>query len=120
MAYPVFPSLPAGSSVVYPDAEYERPNVKFVSEIGVENVRLTTSQGRFSEFTVIFTVPALTWQTIYDFILDRGLEGEVFEFTHPHYGTGLVRYASSKMPVATLIEGDPLWFRFEMKLRGQF
>jgi hypothetical protein len=120
-AYEEFPVLSDEAVIRHGRFKYQRPNVKTDYEAGPEEVRLLTSQGRYSEIPVTMVLRADTdFQTVMTFLEARGMEAEPFYYTHPFLGRGLVRYNSSELEIDPIINGNPAWFQIELVFRGQW
>ena len=115
-----FPNLSSLAAVKHGKVRWERPNEKLEYENGAEEVRTTTSRGRFKAMPVRMSLREEDFQTVFEFLDARGLEGEPFYYTHPLFGRGLVRYANSEMEIDPIAFGPPAWYRIEFELRGQF
>lgn len=105
---------------VHGEATYERASLTVTFENGWEESRARGSAGRWKEFVVLIRCNQYDMQIIFDFLDDRQVGVEKFTYTHPHWGTGTVKYASPEMVWKPIVNGDPIWFEFEMRLRGQF
>lgn len=124
-AYQTFPTLSSEAIVRHGKFKYQRPNAKTDYEVGPEEVRTLSAQGRYVELAVTMILRADTdYQTVMSFLEARGLEAEPFYYTHPWLGTGLVRYNSSELEVEPEINGaiatGGVWFRLELLFRGQW
>jgi len=133
--YQTFPIL-SSALFLHGDPTYQRPNIKYEYGAGPEEVRLTTSTGRYKEIPVTIQVnnsgPNSDFDKLIDFLgvdVDgtkpgRGLESEPFWYSHPDLGAnGLVRYASSELTWKVIVRGQagqPNWYRFDLILRGQW
>lgn len=119
--YQTFPTLTDEAIIRHGAFKYQRPNVRSEYEAGPEEVRLTTSEGRYNDMQVSMTLRADTdYQTVMGFLEDRGLEAEPFYYTHPWLGTALVRFNASEIKIEPAINGNPPWFHVELILRGQW
>lgn len=132
MPLPVFPhhdklnptdptKVSALARFIHGEATYERPNLTVFFENGWEETRARGSAGRYKEFVVLVRCNQYDMQIIFDFIAVTLKVGvEKFTYVHPHWGTGTVKYASPEMVWKPIVNGSPIWFEFEMRLRGQF
>lgn len=115
-----FPTLSPSAGIIHPRAEWEWPAITVVMENKLEQSRTITSSRRIREFSAIFTVNATDYQTIMEFWDARKGGVETFNYSHPHLGTAMVKFASEALEYTVVAGGDPAWFRLEIRFRGQF
>lgn len=119
MAYETFPTI-VGQSVVELGYEIDDPVVETEFENGWIDVRTTRSRARFRDIRVVFTVDATDKNTILNFLISKRLRAIPFYYQHNKLGTLLVRLATSLLPVAFEVLGDPVWYRIELIFEEQF
>jgi hypothetical protein len=128
--YPDFPTL-ASAKFRHSDPTYEHPNYTLKYENGVTDSRAITSTGRWSRMPVSIVVSTAVnadfsndFQTLMEFFQARKLGVDLFYYTHPFLGRGLCKYNSQdgndKITPHIEINGNPMWFRFDLILEGQF
>lgn len=135
-AYLDFPTLSSEAIFLHGEPTFERPNLKYDYGAGPEEVRNTTSVGRWVEIPVtlhVSTTPP-AGETVSDFqkVIEflgittdgtnpgRGLESEPFWYTHPVLGKALVRYSSDKFKPGQPIAGSWAVVRLDLVFRGQW
>jgi hypothetical protein len=119
IVYPEWPELSDLAQVTRVAHEFLRNVVIDAFDDGMfEATRVRGAARQVSEINDVWVLREDDHDTVMTFLEAREFGNQPFLYPHPYAGIVLVKYASDRIRVETMVQGNPAWFRLDLKFRG--